>query len=141
MFRPRLAALAFWLAVVAPLGAAAGTKSASTWVSPDLKPATYQNVVVLAKTTDDLAMRVLEDSIVKGLKEKGVEAVQAYLVLKPADLASDEAIEAKAVELGADGPRWIATYTTDLENGVERAAEEIAALALKQLKKARVFAK
>jgi hypothetical protein len=199
-------ALAVVLAVLVPLAAAAGTKSTSTWVSPDLQPATYQKVVVLAKTTDDVAMRVLEDAVVKGLKDKGIDAVQAYLVLQPADLVSDEAIEAKAKELGADagvvftvtgestevksgsnayasvgvpvragpfslfvgtsvplgggpsavktfgikaqffakdvkGPRWIATYTTDLKYGSERAAQDVAALALKQLKKAGVFAK
>ncbi len=198
--------LAIMLAAVVPLGAAAGTKSTSTWVTPDLQPAIYQKVVVLAKTTDDVAMRVLEDTVVKGLKEKGIEAVQAYLVLQPADLQSDESIEAKAIELGADaglvftvtgestavksgsnvhasvgvpvragpfslfvgtsvplgggpsavktygikaqffakdlkGPRWIATYTTDLKNGAERAAQDVGALALKQLKKAGVFSK
>jgi len=206
MARRNSIALAVILAAFAPLVAAAGTKSNSTWVSPDLQPATYQKVVVLAKTTDDVAMRVLEDAVVNGLKKQGIEAVQAYLVLQPADLLSDEAIEAKAKELGADaglvftvtgestevksgsnvhasvgvpvragpfslfvgtsvplgggpsavktfgikaqffakdikGPRWIATYTTDLKNGSERAAQDIAGLALKQLKKAGVFAK
>jgi hypothetical protein len=205
MRRRQPTAWAIVLAVLVTLVAAAGTKSTSTWVSPDLQPATYRKVVVLAKTTDDLAMRVLEDSVVKGLKEKGIEAVQAYLVLQPADLASDAAIEAKAKELGADaglvftvtgestevksgsnayasvgvpvragpfslfvgtsvplgggpssvkvygvkaqfftqdvkGPRWIASYSTDLKGGTEKAAQDIAALALKQLKKARVFA-
>jgi hypothetical protein len=199
-------ALIVTLAALVPLAAAAGTKSNSTWVSPDLQPAAYQKVIVLAKTTDDVAMRVLEDAVVNGLKKQGVEAVQAYLVLQPADLESDQTIEAKAIELGADagvvftvtgegtevksgsnayasvgvpvragpfslfvgtsvplgggpsavktfgikaqffakdikGPRWIATYTTDLKNGSERAAQDIAALALKQLKKAGVFAK
>ncbi len=206
MRRRNALALAAILAALVPLGAVAGTKSTSTWVSPDLQPATYQKVVVLAKTTDDVAMRVLEDTVVNGLKKKGIEAVQAYLVLQPADLLSDEAIEAKAIELGADaglvftvtgestevrsgsnayasvgvpvragpfslfvgtsvplgggpsavktfgikaqffskdvkGPRWIATYTTDLKSGSERAAQDIAALALKQLKKAGVFSK
>jgi len=206
MLRRTSIALMVTLAALVPLAAAAGTKSNSTWVSPDLQPAAYQKVIVLAKTSDDVAMRVLEDTVVNGLKKQGIEAVQAYLVLQPADLVSDEAIEAKAKELGADaglvftvtgestevksgsnvhasvgvpvragpfslfvgtsvplgggpsavktfgikaqflakdvkGPRWIATYTTDLKNGSERAAQDIAALALKQIKKAGVFSK
>ena len=199
-------ALAVILGVSFPLVAAAGANTTSSWSAPDLQPATYQKVVVLAKTTDDVAMRILEDAVVKGLKEKGIEAVQAYLVLKPDDLTSDETIEAKARELGADaglvftvtgentevksgsnvhasvgvpvragpfslfvgtsvplgggpstvktvgvkaqffasnvkGPRWIGTYATDLKNGTGRAAEDVAGLALKQLKKSGVFAK
>jgi len=206
MARRNSITFAFILAAVLPLAAAAGTKSTSTWVSPDLQPANYRKVVVLAKTTDDVAMRVLEDTLVSGLKKQGIEAVQAYLVLQPSDLESDAAIEAKAKDLGADaglvfvvtgestevksgsnvhasvgvpvragpfslfvgtsvplgggpsavktfgikaqffakdlkGPRFIATYTTDLKNGSERAAQDVAALALKQLKKAGVFAK
>ena len=199
-------ALAVTLGVLFPLVAAAGAKTTSSWSASDLQPATYRKVVVLARTTDDVAMRILEDAVVKGLKEKGIEAVQAYLVLKPDDLTSDEAIEAKAQELGADaglvftvtgentevksgsnvhasvgvpvragpfslfvgtsvplgggpstvktvgvkaqffasnvkGPRWIGTYATDLKNGTGRAAEDVAGLALKQLKKSGVFAK
>jgi hypothetical protein len=206
MRRRTLIALTVVLAALFPLAAAAGTKSTSTWVSPDLQPAAYQKVLVLAKTTDDVAKRVLEDTLVSGLKKQGIEAVQAYLVLQPADLENDAAIESKAKELGVDaglvftvtgegtevksgsnayasvgvpvragpfslfvgtsvplgggpsavktfsikgqffakdvtGPLWIATYTTDLKNGSEQAAKDIAALAMKQLKKARVFAK
>jgi hypothetical protein len=102
MLRRNSIALAVILALLVPLVAAAGTKSNSTWVSPDLQPATYYKVIVLAKTADEVAMRVLEDTVVGGLKKKGIEAVQAYLVLQPADLESDEAIEAKAKVLGAD---------------------------------------
>jgi hypothetical protein len=39
----------------------------------------------------------------------------------------------------SEGPRWIATFRTDLKAGKETAAEEIAAQALKQLKKAGVL--
>ena len=206
MGRCRHIVIAVILGFSFPLVAAAGANTTSSWSAPDLQPATYQKVVVLAKTTDDVAMRILEDAVVKGLKEKGIEAVQAYLVLKPDDLTSDEAIEAKAKELGADaglvftvtgentevksgsnvhasvgvpvragpfslfvgtsvplgggpstvktvgvkaqffasnvkGPRWIGTYATDLKNGTGRAAEDVAGLALKQLKKSGVFAK
>ena len=102
MLRRTSIALAVLLVLLVPLAAAAGTKSKSTWASPDLQPAAYQKVVVLAKTTDDVAMRVLEDTVVSGLKRKGIEAVQAYLVLQPDDLLSDESIDAKAKELGAD---------------------------------------
>jgi len=85
-----------------PIAAMAAATTTSTWTAPDLQPTTYKKVVVLAKFTDDSALRILEDTIVKGLKDRTIEAVQAYLVLTPADLASDEAIEAKALELGAD---------------------------------------
>lgn len=199
-------ALAAIVIVGFPLAALAAATTTSTWSMPDLKPATYKKVVVLARLDDESAKRILEDSVVKGLKDRKIEAVQAYLVLTPADLANDEAIEAKARELGADaglvftgtgestevksgsnvsasvgvpvrvgpfgvflgtsvplgggpstitkvgvkaefiakdvnGPLWIGTYTTDTKSGVERAAKDVASLALKSLKKAGLFAK
>jgi hypothetical protein len=196
--------LALALAGVAP--ATAGTKTTSTWTAPDLQPATYTKVAVLAKVTDDVARRILEDAVVQGLQERGIGAVAAYQVFTPADLANEEVVRAKARELGVDaglvftvtgestqvksgpsvhasvgvpvhagafsfflgtsvplgggtstsrkvglksefhagsgdGPRWIANYSTDLKAGSERAAEEVAAQALKQLKKSGVFSK
>lgn len=94
--------LAALVTATAPLAALAVATTTSTWTTPDLQPATYKKVVVLARFNDDSAKRILEDAVVKGLKNMKVEAVQAYLVLTPADLASDESIEAKAQELGAD---------------------------------------
>jgi len=90
--------LAGWLA-----SAFAGTKSTSTWTASDVQPRAYRKVLVLAKITDDVARRVLEDSVVKGLAERGIAAVPAYEVLTPADVASEETIRAKAAELGIDG--------------------------------------
>lgn len=95
-------ALVVGLLLTIPLVAAARTKTDSTWTSPEVKPTAYKKVVVLAKFTDDVAVRSLEDAVVAGLKKQGVDAVQAYLVLTPADLATRESIAAKAVELGAD---------------------------------------
>lgn len=138
-----------------------------------------------------------------GLKARGTDAVPAYAVLTPEDLASREAVEAKVREIGADaglvfsvagqeqeressaslhvgvgvssgpygaflggsvplggsrnstflvlgirsefhalgaeGPRWIGSYSTDLERGAGTAAAEVADLTLKNLRKARVL--
>ena len=41
--------------------------------------------------------------------------------------------------LGVEGPRWIGSYTTDLERGVGTAVVEVADLTVKNLKKARVL--
>lgn len=41
--------------------------------------------------------------------------------------------------MGADGPRWIGNYTTDLLSGGATAAEEVADLTVKNMKKARVL--
>lgn len=196
--------LAGVLAAGLSLPALAGAKTTSTWAAPDLQPATYRKVVVLAKISDDVAKRVAEDAVVKGLKDRGVEAVAAYQVLTPADLESDAAIAAKAKELGVDaglvftvtgestevtsgsnvhasvgvpvragpfslfvgtsvplgggpsavktvsvrsqffvegaeGPRWIASFATDLKNGPDKAAQDVATQALKQMKKAGIF--
>jgi hypothetical protein len=192
------------LSVLATLPASAGTKTTSTWSAPGLQPATYAKVAVLAKIEDEIAKRTLEDEVVEGLQDRGIEAVAAYQVLTPADLASEEAIRAKAQDLGldaglvftvtdeqtrvksgsnvhasvgvpvragpfsvfvgtsvplgggtssstvvalqsefyvagADGPQWIATYSTSLKGGNKRAAEGVASQALKQLKKAKLF--
>jgi len=192
------------LAAAATPAIAGSTKTTSTWAAPDLQPRTYGKVAVVAKISDDIARRTLEDAVVKGLIDRGISAVASYQTFTAADLASPEAVEAKAKELGVDaglifsvtgkdakvnsGPTvhasvgvpvragpfsmflgtsvplgggtavvpvatvkseffsagnedalWIASYTTDLRNGNERAAEEIASHALKQIKKAHLF--
>jgi len=96
------AGVATVLLITTILPANAGTKTTGTWSAPDLKPATYQKVAVLAKFSDDVARRVLEDSVVKGLTDRGITAVAAYQVFDSEDLASEEAIVAKAKELGVD---------------------------------------
>jgi hypothetical protein len=185
---------------LAPQGVA-GTKSTSNWVAPDIEARAYRKVLVLAMFADESAKRILEDTVVKKLRGKNVTAVAAYDVLAPEDLASDEAIEAKAVQLGVDAgivftvegestavksgpavhasvgvpvragpfsvflgtsvplgggssslntttvkaefhakdgknPRWIGTYATDLKGGTERAVQELASQAAKQISKA-----
>ena len=89
--------------VVACATTLAGTKSTSSWTDPGAQPGSYHKVLVLAHITDDLARRVLEDAVVKGLKDGGVEALAAYQSLTDADLESGETIRAKARELGVDG--------------------------------------
>lgn len=168
-----------------------------------MKPAVYRKVVVYAKIADEGVRRQMEDYAVLGLKARGTDAVPAYAVLTPEDLASREAVEAKVREIGADaglvfsvagqeqeressaslhvgvgvssgpygaflggsvplggsrnstflvlgirsefhalgaeGPRWIGSYSTDLERGAGTAAAEVADLTLKNLRKARVL--
>ena len=94
-----------WIAAalaVACVTALAGTKSTSSWTDPTAQPATYHKVLVLAKITDDLARRVLEDAVVKGLKDGGIDALAAYPSLTEADLESGDSIRAKAKEVGVD---------------------------------------
>jgi hypothetical protein len=184
--------------------ALAGTKTTGTWAAPDLQKTAYTKIVVLARFSEDTAKRVLEDTLVKMLKDKGVDAVPAWQVLKPEDLASPEAIDARAQALGADAgivftvegqstevqsgptvsasvgvpvrvgpfsmfvgtsvplgggstavrkvavkarfvtrggenPRWIGNYSTDVANGTEQAAEEVATQTMKQMKKIILF--
>lgn len=200
--RPLANAVALVCLLAVP--ALAGTKVTSTWSAPDLAPATYARIAVLARFEDDVTRRILEDAIVEGLVDRGIEAMPAYSTFTEGDLADDDAVAARAAELGldagivftvtgedtqvksganvhasvgvpvragpfsvflgtsvplgggtktvttvgvkseffakdGDGPLWIATYSTDLKGGNEQAARQIAAQALKQMKKARLF--
>jgi hypothetical protein len=184
--------------------AAAGTKTSSTWSAPDLQPGAYRKLIVMARFEDEAPRRILEDALAAKLKDAGLEALPAYQVLVPEDLASEAAIRAKVEQLGADAgivftvtgddtkvksgsnayasvgvpvgvgpfsvflgtsvplgggpstvhtvhlkselhalegknPRWIATYDTDLKGGTERVARDLAGLAMKGLKKARLL--
>ena len=198
-----LAALSLAAAVAGSSSALASAKTTSTWAAPDVKAATYAKVAVLAKISDEATRKQLEDRVVAGLVQRGITAVPAYANFTPEDLASHEAVQARAQELGVDaglvftvtgeqaqvkqgptvhasigvpvhvggfsvflggsvplgggsttkvvglksefitssveGPRWVATYATDLRNGGERAAHEVATQALKQLKKSGLF--
>ena len=88
------------LSVMAP--AFAGTKTTSTWATPGLEPKTYEKVAVLGKISDDVARRILEDAVVAGLTDRGIVAVAAYQTFTEEDLSSDEAVVARAQELGVD---------------------------------------
>jgi hypothetical protein len=74
----------------------------SSWKSPEYKPETYRKVMVLAKTTDELIKRQIEDATVKLLKEKGIEALPSYSNIVGADLATEETLIAKADALAVD---------------------------------------
>jgi len=192
------------VALAAALPAFGAAKTTSTWKAPDAAPASYAKVAVLAKISDEAARRQLEDRVAEGLAQRGIEALPAHQHFTAEDLASREAVEARAKALGVDaglvftvtgeqtavkqgptvhasigvpvhvggfslmlggsvplgggasatkvvglksefitpsgeGPRWVATYATDLKNGSERAAHEVATQALKQLKKSGLF--
>lgn len=74
----------------------------STWKSPTYKAEAYRKVIIMAKISDDLAKRQLEDATVKLLKEKGMEAIPSYSAITDADLVSEEAFMVKADSLQAD---------------------------------------
>ena len=59
--------------------------------------------MVLAKTSDALAKRQIEDATVKLLIEKGIAAIPAYSNIVEADIASEETFVAKAETLELDG--------------------------------------
>jgi hypothetical protein len=189
--------------LAASVPAFAAAKTTGTWKAPDLAPASYAKVAVLAKISDEAARRQLEDRVAAGLEQRGIEAIPAHSSFTAENLASEETVRARAKELGVDaglvftvtgeqtqvqqgptvhasigvpvhmggfslmvggsvplgggsttkvvglksefitssgdGPRWAATYATDLRNGSERAAHEVATQALKQLKKSGLF--
>ncbi len=74
----------------------------SSWKSPSYKKDTYRKVLVLAKTTNDLAKRQLEDATVDQLVGKGIAAIPAYSNIKEADTETEEKFLAKANSLGVD---------------------------------------
>ena len=74
----------------------------STWKSPDYKAEAYRKVIVMAKISDGLAKRQLEDATVKMLGDKGIAAIPAYSNITDADLASEDAFMKKADSLQAD---------------------------------------
>ena len=82
--------------------AVAGVKTTSTSTAPDLQPGSYKKYLVLARIKDESVKRILEDTVVAKLKAAKTDAVAAYTVLVPEDLASSEAIHAKAEQLGVD---------------------------------------
>lgn len=74
----------------------------SSWKSSTYKAEAYRKVIVMAKISDDLARRQLEDATVKQLNEKGITAIPAYSNITEADLASEDAFMQKADALEAD---------------------------------------
>ena len=74
----------------------------SSWKSPDYKPEAYRKVMVLAKFSDELAKRKVEDATVKLLNDYGISAIQAYSNITADDLSSYDKFMAKADELQID---------------------------------------
>ena len=74
----------------------------SSWKSPEYKAESYRKVMVLAKTTDELAKRQIEDFTVRLLMEKGITAIPAYSNITDADISTEEKLIAKADELQVD---------------------------------------
>jgi len=74
----------------------------SSWKSPEYKAEVYRKVMVLAKTTDELIKRQIEDATVKLLNEKGIEGIPAYSNIVDADSSNEEVFIAKADALGVD---------------------------------------
>jgi hypothetical protein len=82
---------------------ALSVSSQSAWKSPNYKAETYRKVLVLAKITDQLAKREIEDETVKLLEQKEIKAIPAYSNITEADMATEEAFLKKADELMLDG--------------------------------------
>ena len=74
----------------------------SSWKSPYYKPEAYRKVMVLAKFSDELAKRKVEDATVKLLNESGISAIQAYSNVTSEDITTYEKFMAKADELQID---------------------------------------
>ena len=85
----------------------------SSWKSPEYKAEKYRKVIVLAKISDDLAKRQVEDATVKLLAEKGITAIPAYSNITEEDLASEDALIKKADSLQADA---LVVYTITGQN-------------------------
>jgi hypothetical protein len=77
-------------------------KVLNSWVSPEYAKPNYRKVAVLAKISDKEIQQMVEDNAVLALREKGITAITSYLNFKEADLASTEALIAKADQLQVD---------------------------------------
>lgn len=74
----------------------------SAWKSSEYKTENYRKVLVLAKITDQLAKRQLEDGTVKLLEEKGIVAIPAYSKLTDTDMNDETTFMSKMDELQVD---------------------------------------
>jgi len=79
-----------------------GSQNSSSWKSPDYKKQNYRKIMVLAKTSDELAQRQLEEATVKLLKNKGINAITAYNTIEPKDLKNESTFIKKANTLQVD---------------------------------------
>lgn len=79
-----------------------GTQKSNTWKSADYVKDTYRKVLVLAKTTDNMARKQLEDATVQNLKTNGIDAIPSYDVIKTSDLETESVFMDKANALNVD---------------------------------------
>ncbi|MEY5045886.1 MAG: hypothetical protein RL713_1111, partial [Bacteroidota bacterium] len=84
------------------IGPAFSQKVLNSWVSPEYAKPEYRKVAVLAKISDKEIKQMVEDNAVLALREKGINAITSYLNFKETDLASNEAILARADQLQVD---------------------------------------
>ena len=84
------------------LFSAANALGQSSWKSPTYQKEAYRKVIVLAKTTNPGAKRMLEDETVAELQANGIQAIPAYSNFSEADLVSEETFLTKANQLEAD---------------------------------------
>ena len=73
-----------------------------TWKSPDYAKENFRNVLVYAKTSDEVAQRQLEDATVKQLKSKGISAIPAYSNITARDIESETNFREAADKLQVD---------------------------------------
>lgn len=74
----------------------------SSWKSPNYQKEDYRKIIVLAKTSNPGAKRLLEDQTVAELKAVGIQAIPAYSSITENDLATEDSFIAKANQLEAD---------------------------------------
>jgi hypothetical protein len=77
-------------------------KAQTSWKSPEYKPEPYRKVMVLAKISDAVARKQLEDFTVKFLTDKGIVAIPAYANIKQTGGMSREAFLVLADSLQVD---------------------------------------
>lgn len=73
-----------------------------SWKSPTYTQENYRNVLVLAKTSDQGAQRLLEDATVQLLKNNGISAIPAYSNITATDIESEDNFRDKANKLQVD---------------------------------------
>lgn len=74
----------------------------SSWKSPNYQKEDYRKIIVLAKTSNPGAKRLLEDQTVAELQAVGIQAIPAYSSITENDLATEDSFIAKANQLEAD---------------------------------------
>ncbi len=100
------------------------TYAQTSWKSSDYMPEAYRKVMVLAKITDVVARKQLEDFTVKLLTDKGIVAIPAYANVKKTDGVSREAFLVIADSLQVDA---LLVYSV---NGTEKRVKNTPSLSV-----------